>query len=142
MEIVVTFGIIAILFFASIPVFSNFLGMLELKGRAREIVADLRGAQDRAVAARATVSVSFRPRSLLGERAYYFVSSVNRVTGKTEVIRTVKLGNKFDIELPVTIKFSKSGFPPAGGSGTIRLKFLGGRRASIIVSSAGRIRME
>jgi type II secretory pathway pseudopilin PulG len=141
-ETVITLGIISILFFALIPVFSNFLGVLDLKGQARLIVADLRAAQDKAITLKSTISAEFKPKTLFGEPATYVIDRVNVSSGRKQVFKSTKLSNKFDFTDLAVIKFAKSGSPPPGGSGTVKLEYIGGRRISIIVSSAGRVRME
>ena len=141
-EIVVTLAIISVLLFASVPVFSGFLGALEMKGSARSIVADLRFAQEKAVTLRTTVTTYFKPKTLLGEPATYVVKSGSAASGKEKILKQVKFGSKFDFAEPVTIVFSKGGSPPAGGAGTVKLEYIGGRLMRIIISSAGRVRME
>ncbi|MDD5383083.1 MAG: prepilin-type N-terminal cleavage/methylation domain-containing protein [Candidatus Margulisbacteria bacterium] len=41
-----------------------------------------------------------------------------------------------------TISFSPSGYPPPGGSGTVVLKNRMGQMKKVVVSSAGRVRIE
>jgi len=142
MEIVVTICIVGIIFFAAIPVLTNMMQVFAVKAVARDIVSDLRFAQEKAIALRTTVTVEFFPKSLLGDPATYYVERESAVKNKTEVIRVAKLSRKFDFISARALKFSSSGLPPAGGSGTVVIRDGGGRQKSVILSSAGRVRME
>ncbi len=141
-EISVAIGIIGILFFAMLPVFSNMLGVLELKSLARSIVSDLRFAQEKAIGGKTTVSVYFLPRTLLGDPAGYVIKKMNVFKNKEDIVKRFKLPAKFDFLEAVTIQFAGTGFLPPGGSGTVRLEDRSSRVKRIVVSSAGRIRME
>ncbi len=141
-EIVVVLLIVGILFFAAIPVFSNIIQVLELNATARGIISDLRFAQEKAITGKSEVTIEFRGKALLGDAATYVVSRMNVFKGREDEIKRVKLQRKFDFRRDRTIKFASSGFPPPGGSGTVVLEDMGGRVKRIIVSSAGRIRME
>jgi type II secretory pathway pseudopilin PulG len=137
METMVVLGIVAMLFFAMVPGFFNALRVFELKAVARDIVSDLRLAQSRAISLKSTVTAEFNPKSLFGDSAFYKIGR----QGKSPIKR-VNLPSKFNFVEVRVIKFSSSGFPPAGGSGTVLLEDIGGRVKKVIVSSTGRVRME
>jgi len=130
-EIAAAVGILGMILLVSIPVLSSMLAVIELKSVARGIVTDLRLAQELSSSGRSTVAVEFLPKGFLGEPARY-------VVGK----RRVELPEKFDFKSKKTITFSPSGFTPPGGSGTVTVTDMGGRIKRIMVSSAGRVRME
>jgi len=132
MEIVIAVCVIGILLLVSVPVISNITSTMKLKSVAEGIVSDLRLAQDKAITAGGEIKVEFRKKSIFGDRAEYSVGP----------FRTIKLEGRYDFRYDETIRFSKTGFPPAGGSGTVILEDLAGRSKRIIVSSAGRIRVE
>ena len=141
-EITVALSVIGILFFAALPPFANFLGALELNAVARGIVSDLRLAQSQAMTGRTTVKAAFFPKTILGAPAAYILKKFDVFKASEKTVKKVTLRPKDDFVGEVTIIFASSGYPPPGGSGTIKLKDSGARTKKIIVSSAGRIRVE
>lgn len=140
-EMVVAICVVGIMFFASIPVFSNMVSIFELKAVARDIVSDLRFSQEKATGGRCSVLIEFAPRSLFGDPAVYYIRKTG-ASGKSETVRSVRLSAKFDFTKKAILRFASTGFPPPGGSGTVVVEDRGGRTRSIILSSAGRVRME
>ncbi|MFC1568092.1 type IV pilin protein [Candidatus Margulisiibacteriota bacterium] len=114
-EILVVLGIIGTLAIFALPTYYNFSAQLTLNAAARALAAELRGLQGQAVLQHKTLRLD-----LAGRR---FPSG----------IKPVKLSE---------IGFSSSGFTPPGGSGTLILANRFGRQKKIIVSSAGRVRIE
>lgn len=142
LELIITLGLIGMLLFSLFPVLSNFLGNLKLKSEAEKVLSDLRFAQSRAEAGGADVSVIFLAQSLFGDPARYIIKAGDPATGSELTVKTVRLEGSFNFRAPAAIKFSRSGFPPPGGSGSVALEDNGGRVKMIVVSSAGRVRME
>jgi Tfp pilus assembly protein FimT len=138
----IALSIIGILLIAAVPVLMNFVSTLELGTEGQRIVSDLRFAQEKAIALSSEVMIDFRSKSLLGDPGRYYIKRLNPVTGKFVDLKFVKLPKEFDIRQEVVIKFAKTGFPQVGGSGTVVIEDLGERAKRIVVSSAGRIRME
>jgi len=141
-EILVVLSIVGILAASSIPILSNVFNVSQLKREAQNIVAELRLAQEMAETKKTTCCISFKSKSIFYESAQIFVERYDYFKGKYVNIKSIELPKKFDFKEDKVIKFSSSGSPPAGGSGTIVLKDAGGREKKIIVSSIGRIRIE
>lgn len=141
-EVLVSISIIGIIMLASFPVVVGFIAGLELGGSAGTIVSDLRYAQQKAITLVTTVRAEFRPRSLLGDPARYFIKRYDPAKKAYLVIKTVKLPLKYDFREGIILEFARTGFPTVGGSGTVVVEDVGGRIKRVIVSSAGRIRAE
>lgn len=141
-ETIIVLSVIGILLLCSIPALSNFMGGLSLKAVAREMVSDLRFSQERALALKTEVAVEVRGKSLYGDPAMYIIRKTSLIDKKSVNLKTVKLRREFDMRSNSLIRFSSTGSPPPGGSGTVVIEDLGGRVRKIVVSSAGRIRME
>lgn len=114
-ETLVVVAIIAALFTLSIPTFSRFSAQLSLNTSAKALASKLRAIQTQAVTQHKTLSLDF---------------------AKTE------LASGISILKTSKISFSSSGSPPPGGSGTLMLQNKFGKTKKIIVSSAGRVRVE
>jgi type IV pilus assembly protein PilA len=114
-EILVVIGVVAVLSLIALPAFSNFSAQLSLNAAARALAAELRNLQSQAILRHEALS--------LDQNRLSFPSG----------IKPVLLSN---------ICFSASGFTPPGGSGTLILENRFGRQKRIIVSTAGRVRIE
>ena len=114
-EIIVIISILSVLFSLTLPLSRRFSSSLYLHTSARALASELRQLQSRSVLR--YQSSSFDPAKFM-----------------------LPPGIKF--KTTCDIGFSPSGFPPPGKSGTLTLQDPGGRTRKVIVSSAGRIRLE
>jgi prepilin-type N-terminal cleavage/methylation domain-containing protein len=114
-EILVVVGIIALVFSIGFPGMKTFSKQIILSSSAKVAASSLRALQQRAVAEHQTL-----------------VLDLNRLNLPPGIVITQSRD----------IKFAASGFPPPGGSGSLILKNQLGQIKKIIVSSAGRVRVE
>ena len=114
-EMVIIISILGVLFAVTLTTFTNFSARLSLVASAKSLAAELRALQSQAITRHETLTLDL---------------------AKLNLPRNIKL-TKFH-----NIRFSASGFPPPGGSGTLILENKFGGRKKIIVSSAGRVRLE
>ncbi|KPJ66707.1 hypothetical protein AMJ44_08020 [candidate division WOR-1 bacterium DG_54_3] len=114
-EILIVIGVLALIFSFSFPSLSLFSAQLSLAASAKALTSELRNVQSQAVLQHKTLSPD--------------LSKLRFPPG----IKLINLSS---------ISFSASGFPPPGGSGTIILQNRLGQARKIIVSSAGRVRVE
>jgi prepilin-type N-terminal cleavage/methylation domain-containing protein len=114
-EILITISVLALLLSISFPAFTSFSTQLSLNSSAKALASELRAVQSQAVLEHKTLSLS------LGDL---------KLPPGISPIKTSK------------ISFSSSGCPPPGGSGTLILQNMLGKTRKIIVSSAGRVRIE
>jgi len=122
-SLLVALAILGTLFAYTTLSTSGFLDGLRLKAAAKEATSSLRSAQARAVAQKRTVIVSF-------------VSDSYSIDGKT-----YSLPGKIKVQKDKEFRFSSTGAPLVGYSGTVI--FVSGKHIrKIILSSAGRIRVE
>jgi len=141
-EIVVVLSIVGILIAASVPILGNVVSVSRLNREARNIATELRLAQEIAGTQKTTCKLEFKSKSIFYDSAKIEVESFSYFKAKFVKVKTVEIPKKFDFKYDKVIKFSSSGAPPAGGSGTIILKDSSGREKKIIVSSVGRVRIE
>lgn len=114
-EILITISIFALLLSVSLPALTCFSAQLSLNASARALASELRALQSQAILRHKTLSLN------LGGLKF------------PPGIDPIKTSN---------ISFSSSGSPPPGGSGTLILQNKLGKTREIIVSSAGRVRIE
>jgi len=114
-EIVVIIGILSVLFSLALPLSTRFSSSLYLYASARALASELRQLQSS---------------SVLRHQSLSFVPD------KFTLPPGIKFKNICDIG------FAASGFPPPGKSGTLVLEDTSGKTRKIIVSSAGRVRLE
>lgn len=114
-EIIVVVGILGLLFTFSLPISARFSNVLFLNASAKALASELRNTQSQSVLQHKTLSLNLN---------------------KLKLPPGIRLVNTRDIG------FSPSGFPPPGKSGTLILQNSFGKTKKIIVSSAGRIRIE
>lgn len=139
-ELIVVLGIVGILALLSIPTFGYLTTTLELQTAASQIASDLRGAQEKALTSHFSHQIVFRKRCASVPRTRYIIKRDNLFKGLEEV-RNIELSPGLDFKTDKTLKFSPTGFPPPGGSGTVILQ-AGTRSKRIILSSLGRVRIE
>jgi Tfp pilus assembly protein FimT len=108
-------GIVGTLALFALPTYYNFSAQLSLNAAARALAAELRNLQSQAVLQHNNLS--------LDPAGLRFPSG----------IKPVKLSE---------IGFAASGFTPPGGSGTLVLANRFGQQKKVVVSSAGRVRIE
>jgi len=135
-EILVLLCIFASIILISFPVLSYFRQNVELGTVAKEIVSDLRFAQENAITKSSMVEVRFE------KDGNYLISQYDYFEKNYLKLKEINLSRAIKLKYQKTIRFSKTGFPPPGGSGTIILINKSGKTKKIIVSSVGRIRME
>lgn len=114
-ELLIVISIVGITMLISFPGINRFSKQLFLSGTAKAIVSEIRSVQKNALLQHETLSLNFNKISL------------------PSGIKIIK---------PSNIKFSSSGYPPPGGSGSIILQNQNGQAKKVIVSSAGRVRVE
>jgi prepilin-type N-terminal cleavage/methylation domain-containing protein len=114
-ESIIVMSIVALLFTISLPRLSAFSKQLYLNNSAKLIASNIRQLQSQA-----------------------------RLTHNTQTLDLAKsnLPKGINIIKASNIKFSASGSPPPGGSGSIILQNSLGQTKKIITSSAGRVRIE
>ena len=122
-SLLVALAILGILFTYTTMSTSGFIDTLRLKAAVKEVVSALRAAQAKAIASKQTVKISF------ASNKYTIDGKAYSLPGK---VRSLK-----DKE----IRFSSSGYPPVGYSGTLTLTS-GKHSKKVIISSHGRIRIE
>jgi len=93
--------------------------------------------------------MAFRERIYLETTSQQLLTDLRRTQAEALCAGTDRSYNSSSLSLPGGLasdekqfKFSGSGAPPPGGSGTVRLQGRTGRGRSVIVSSAGRVRLE
>ena len=114
-ELLVVIGIIAAFSLITLPTLSHYTAQVCLHAAARGLIAEIRGLQNQARLQHETVCLDLADLSLPAG---------------------IKLAKSSHIA------FAASGFPPPGGSGTLILANRFGRQKKIIVSAAGRVRLE
>ena len=114
-ETLVVLGLLAVIFSLSLPGLSVFSSNLYLDASSKTLASSLRHTQGQARTQHKTIKFN------LGE---------------------INLPSQIKITKASDISFSSSGFPPPGGSGSIYLKNRTGKTKRVIVSSAGRVRIE
>jgi prepilin-type N-terminal cleavage/methylation domain-containing protein len=114
-EIIVIISILSVLFSLTLPLSPRFSSSLYLHASARSLASELRRLQSNSVLRHKTLS--FTPAKFM-----------------------LPPGIKF--QRICDIGFSASGFPPPGKSGSLILQDSSGRTKKVVVSSAGRIRLE
>ena len=114
-EIIVVMGVLGALFALSLPISSRFSSVLYLNASAKALASELRNVQSQSILQHKTLSLN--------------LAKLNLPPG-------IRFANTRDIS------FSPSGFPPPGKSGTLVLQNSLGRTKKVIVSSAGRVRIE
>ena len=114
-EIIVSLSVIAIAISFSLPFFSRFEAGFILESLAKTITSEIRLLQCLAFSQHTDTSLNL---------------------GRLSIPPSIKISGKLDL------RFSASGSPPPGGSGTILLENQYGRQKKIILSSAGRVRIE
>ena len=114
-EILIVISLLALLISISIPTFSRFSAQLCLNTSARALASELRRVQNQAILQHKTLGLDSSKLSL-----------PSGIKSKNECF----------------VSFAASGFPPPGGSGTLILQNRLGQTRKIIVSSAGRVRIE
>lgn len=114
-EVLVVIAVVATITLVSFPAFSLFSAQLSLNAAARAVASDLRKLQSRAMLQHETLQLPGGDLAL------------------PPGIQAAK---------PCDFSFAASGAAPPGGSGTLVLKNRFGRQKKIIVSAAGRVRIE
>jgi prepilin-type N-terminal cleavage/methylation domain-containing protein len=114
-ELIAVIAICGILTAVSLPLFSRFAASFLLTPSARGIASELRKTQTLALSRHQTLAWNI---------------------SQSDLAPGIFPGNE------KTFIFSASGFPPPGGSGTQYLNTATGGGKKIIVSSAGRVRIE
>jgi len=114
-ETLVVVAIIAALFAISIPTYSRFSAQLSLSTSAKAVASNLRAIQTQAVTQHKTLTLD---------------------------LAKISLPSGISLLKTSSISFSSSGAPPPGGSGTLMLQNKFGQTKKIIISSAGRVRIE
>ena len=114
-EIMIVIGILGAVLALSAPVTSRFSGVLFLNAAAKALASDLRGLQHQAILRHQTRR--FVPAEFDLPPGIRFMSAAG-------------------------ITFSPSGNPPPGGSGSLILQNSLGSTRKVVVSSAGRVRVE
>jgi prepilin-type N-terminal cleavage/methylation domain-containing protein len=114
-EILAVLGVLAVILSFCLPALSHFSARLFLNASSRALASDLRNLQSQAILQHKTLSFD---------------------AGKMGLPAGIMLKTTADI------RFCPSGFPPPGGSGTLLLQNRSGQSRKIIVSSAGRVRIE
>ena len=141
-EILVVLSIVGILIAASVPMLMNVINSSRIKNEAQKIVSDLRVSQELATTKKATCVVTFKGRSLFYKTAKYTVDLYDYFKGKYVTEKIIELPKGFDFAEDKVIKFSHTGSPIVGFSGTIILRDQSLRERKIIISPIGRIRSE
>ena len=114
-EILIVISVLALIFSITLPTLSTFSAELSLEASTKAVASELRNLQSRAILQHKTLSLDLSKLKLpLG------VKNINACN----------------------LSFSSSGFPPPGGSGTVILQNKFGRTRKVILSSAGRVRIE
>ena len=114
-ELLLVLGICSLIISFSLSTLSNFTGKVYLEATARLIASELRSQQAKAESR--------------GETQAWSVSSLPMPPGISA--RSIK-----------EFKYAKSGFPPPGGTGTQLIEDRHGASRQIVLSSAGRVRIE
>ena len=114
-ELIFVLGIIALLLAICLPGMNRFSSRLYLDASAKSIASELRSLQGQAMLEHKSMSYD---------------------------INNLKLPHGVKIIKASSLRFASSGFPPPGGSGSIVLKDLYGHSLQIVLSSAGRTRVE
>lgn len=114
-EALVVLGTVAILLGIGLPGLGRFNALLSLNGAGKQMASDLRALQSRAALEHETLSFDMN---------------------KMDLPQGIKLIKS------ASFSFSPSGYPPPGGSGTAILEDRFGRQRKIVLSSAGRTRVE
>ena len=113
-ELSVVIGLVGLLMLASLPALTAFRERIYLEITSRQLLSDLRQAQAKAICS--------------GADSSYDSSSLHLPGGLSSNTKQ--------------FQFAGSGAPPPGGSGTVFIQGWTGRGRSVIVSSAGRVRLE
>ncbi len=140
-EIVFILGLIGILVFYFLPVFSSFLHKTSLKSFSSQILEDLKASRQRAKFEKNTYQAVFYPR-VNQSTAYYGIYRKEIGTPKFNLQTTRYLPPDINFDKMRTFVFSPSGFPPPAGFGTLIVSHAKGRTMKIVFSSSGRIRLE
>jgi prepilin-type N-terminal cleavage/methylation domain-containing protein len=114
-EILVVVSILTLALSFAFPTFSRFSEQLSLNAAAKSLASEIRALQSQAILQSKTLNLDL----------------VN-----------IKLPPGINFSKISRISFASSGFPPPGGSGSLVLQNKFGRTRKIIVSSAGRVRLE
>jgi Tfp pilus assembly protein FimT len=113
--LLIVISLLALLASFSVPTLSRFAAGFSLSASARALASAARAVQSQARLQHRTLSLDL---------------------GKINLPARVRIKKSSEI------RFSSSGFPPPGGSGTIVLENQFKKTKKIIVSSAGRVRIE
>lgn len=114
-ETLIIISILGVLFAATLPLYSSFSAQLALNTAASTIASELRSVQSQAVTRHQTLSLP--PDKIKLPAGIKFLSEKE-------------------------LSFSPSGYPPPGGSGTLIISNKLNKIKQIILSSAGRVRVE
>ncbi len=114
-EALIVLGTVAILLGIGLPGLGRFSALLSLNGAGKRLASDLRALQSRAI---------------LEHAAFSF--DMNKIDLPPEI----------KVTKSASFSFSSSGLPPPGGSGTVVLEDRFGHQRKIVLSSAGRTRVE
>lgn len=140
-EIIFVLGLIGVLVFYFLPVFSSFLNSTSLKSFSLQILEDLKTARQRAKFEKNTYQAIFYPRADQST-AYYGIYSKEIGAPKFNLQSTRYLPPDISFDKMQTFIFSPSGSPPPAGFGTLIISHAKGRTMKIVFSSSGRIRLE
>lgn len=137
-ELIIVLGIIVLMSAIAAPTVSSFMPGIRLNGSARNLTADLREAQEKAVTEQNQYLVRFIPTPL--PATYQLIRKID----ETEtIIKEIKLPSGESITIENTITNNQIVFSPDGGpssSGNITLSLLG-KTKIINVSPAGFIKL-
>jgi|GEM_PF-2680475 len=75
-------------------------------------------------------------------KSSYTISYLDNNTGCFVKERSEPINSSVFVENPVNFRFSSSGFPCPGYIGTVQIKSFTGKKAKVVISSVGRIRIE
>ena len=114
-ELLVVIAVIGIMLAATLPGLASFTARLSLHASAKCLTSEIRSVQAQAISCHETTSLDLGRLSLPAG------------------IKLIKASQ---------IAFAASGFTPPGGSGTLILGNKFGQQKKVIVSSAGRVRLE
>lgn len=138
-ELIIVLSIIALIAVVSVPTISQFLPSVNLNGTTRNLTADLRDAQEKAVASQNQHLVRFFPTN--APVKYQLIRVIN---GEETIIKEESLPSNESLSLEATISQNQIIFSPDGGpssSGNITLS-LAGKSKIISVSPAGFIAVQ
>lgn len=134
-ELIIVISIIGLLSFFSISAFLRLKESLILEGTARQIQCELISQKQKAISSGAISE-------LYCNQNYYSIKNQNILQNSSDIGKKTVMPSNIYFANSILFRFSSSGFPYPGYSGTAVIKNRFHKTKKIIISSLGRIRIE